>query len=59
MNASLNYGPQDGRWQVTLGGENLTDERYLLSGNNNPAVGVISGTYNTPRMAYLGVKIRN
>jgi iron complex outermembrane receptor protein len=59
LNASLNYGPEEGQWQITLGGENLTDERYLLSGNNNPAVGAISGTYNTPRTVYLGVKVRN
>ncbi|MFL6602259.1 MAG: TonB-dependent receptor [Steroidobacteraceae bacterium] len=59
LNSSLNYGSQDGHWQVTLGGENLTDKRYLLSGNNNSAVGVISGTYNVPRMWYLGVKVRS
>ena len=59
MNATLSYGAQDGQWLVTLGGENLTDKRYLLSGNNNTGVGVISGTYNTPRMWYLGVKVRN
>jgi len=59
VNATLSYGPQDGQWKVTLGGENLTDKRYFLSGNNNPAVGVISATYNAPRMWYLGVKVRS
>ena len=35
------------------------DERYLLSGNNNPGVGAISGTYSTPRMWFAGVKVRS
>lgn len=59
VNANLSYGPQDDRWRVTLGGENLTDERYILSGNNNSGVGAISATYSAPRMWYLGVKVRN
>ena len=45
--------------ETAIGGENLTDKRYLLSGNNNPGVGVISGTYSTPRMWFAGVKIRS
>ncbi len=58
LNATLNYGPNDDQWQVTLGGENLTDKRYILSGNNNPAVGVISATYSAPRTWYLRLKVR-
>jgi iron complex outermembrane receptor protein len=59
VNATVGYGPADGHWRVTVAGENLTDERYILSGNNNPAVGAISGTYNAPRMWYLGFKVRS
>jgi iron complex outermembrane receptor protein len=42
-----------------LGVENLTDKRYLVTGNNNPSVGVISGTYSTPREWYFTVRFRH
>ena len=59
LNATLSYGRDDGRWRITAGVENLTDERYILSGNNNPGVGAISATYSAPRMWYVGFTVRS
>jgi iron complex outermembrane receptor protein len=59
LNASLAYGPSSGHWQLLLGGENLTDKRYIVTGNNNTAIGVITATYNAPRMWYVRVRFRS
>jgi iron complex outermembrane receptor protein len=58
FNTSVFYGPDSGHWQLVLGVENLTDKRYLVTGNNNPSVGVISGTYSPPREWYFTVRFR-
>lgn len=58
LNASLTYRAPDGNWDVTVGGVNLTNDRYLTSGGNQAAAGVLFGTYNRPIEWYarLGVK---
>jgi outer membrane receptor protein involved in Fe transport len=52
------YEEPNGRWTLTVGGTNLTKDRYLTSGGSNIAAGVMFGTYNRPREWYarLGVK---
>ena len=40
----------DGRWAITLFGDNLTDERYIVSGGSNkPDFGLAYATYARPR----------
>jgi iron complex outermembrane receptor protein len=40
----------DGRWVLTLFGDNLTDEKYLLQGaSNKAAFGIVVGSYGRPR----------
>ena len=58
VNASATYEEPNGRWTLTVGGTNLTKDRYLTSGGSNIAAGVMFGTYNRPREWYarLGVK---
>jgi len=58
INTSAFYGADSGNWQFVLGVANLTDKRYLVTGNNNPSVGVISGTYSAPREWYFTVRFR-
>lgn len=38
---------------LAAGVKNITDERYLVTGNSNSAAGSISGTYNRGREYYL------
>ena len=56
LNASVSYEAPSGNWSLTVGGTNLTDDRYLTVGNVQ-AAGVIFGTYNKPTEWYarLGV----
>ena len=58
VNASATYKAPGGMWDLTVGGTNLTNERYIITGQSNLAAGVISGTYNRPAEWYarLGVK---
>ncbi len=52
VNASIAYREPDERWTLTVGATNLTDERYLTTGNSNIAAGAFFGTYNRPREWY-------
>lgn len=57
LNASLSYEAPSGHWSLTVGGTNLTNDRYYVTGNVQ-AAGVIFGTYNRPVEWYarLGVE---
>ncbi len=57
LSASLTYRAPDKRWSATVGGTNLTNDRYIVSGNLQ-AAGLIFGTYNRPTEWYarLGVE---
>lgn len=52
FNASLMYTFPNDKFTLTVGGTNLTNKRYLVSGANNLAAGVIYGTYNRPAEWY-------
>jgi iron complex outermembrane recepter protein len=53
FNASISYTDPSDRYSLTLGGTNLSDERYIQSGNSIAASGVVSGVYSRPREYYL------
>ncbi|KPL69529.1 TonB-dependent receptor [Erythrobacter sp. SG61-1L] len=55
VNASATYRPDDANWDITVGATNLTDERYLVTGQAQIAGGVIYGTYSRPREWYVRV----
>jgi len=58
FNASASIVAPNGKVTFTIGGTNLSDQRYITTGQPQFAGGVIYGTYNAPREAYatLGVK---
>jgi len=58
VNASITYNEPDGKWNLTVGGTNLTDERYLVTGQAQIAGGQFYGTYSRPAEWYarFGVK---
>lgn len=58
VNASLTYREPQEHWDLTVGGTNLTNERYLTTGQAQLAGGQIYGTYSRPTEWYarLGVK---
>ena len=53
FNASISYTDPSDRYSLTVGGTNLSDERYVQSGNSIPASGVVSGVYSRPREWYV------
>lgn len=61
VNAALRVGPEDGRYELTLLGRNLTDEYYMpnsngWSGSSNPDQWV--GFFNRPREVVLQGTVR-
>ncbi len=58
LNASISYRDPEDHYTVTVGGTNLTNERYVTSGSAIPAFGAIIGSYNRPSEWYarLGFK---
>jgi len=53
VSAMIRYEATEEGWYFSLGGRNLTDERYIVSGQNQPGIGYIVGTYSRPREWYL------
>ncbi|HEX7759315.1 MAG TPA: TonB-dependent receptor [Caulobacteraceae bacterium] len=58
VNASVAYRAPDDHWSITVGATNLTDDRYLTTGNENIADGVFFGTYSRPREWYARFGVR-
>jgi iron complex outermembrane receptor protein len=56
LGAAIHYFSPGEKYSVTLGGTNLTDDRYLTVGSVNGAQGEIVGTYNPPRQWYLNFR---
>jgi iron complex outermembrane receptor protein len=48
VNAQVTYKPHMGRWEVSVGGTNLTNKRYVVSGQNQGGVAVIDAVYSDP-----------
>lgn len=59
VNASLSYAAPSRRWAVTVGGRNLTDERYIVSGFRNDGGGVTSANYSRPREWFATIRFNN
>ncbi|HEX5162748.1 MAG TPA: TonB-dependent receptor [Steroidobacteraceae bacterium] len=56
LGAAIHYFSPGDKYSITLGGTNLTDDRYLTVGSVNGAQGEIVGTYNPPRQWYLNFR---
>ena len=58
LNASITYRAPGERWSLSVGGTNLTDNRYLTTGQNQVAGGETYGTYNRPREWYATARVK-
>jgi iron complex outermembrane recepter protein len=56
LNAALTYTTADEQWQAALGGTNLTDEAYMVSGVANPGTGFFQAAVSRPREWYLSLR---
>ena len=59
VDASASYVSPSGKATFTVGGTNITDKRYITTGQPQFAGGVVFGTYNAPREWYatIGLKL--
>jgi iron complex outermembrane receptor protein len=58
FNLSGTYKSPDGRWELTTGVTNLTDKRYVVTGQNQGGVAVVFATYNRPREWFATLRTR-
>jgi iron complex outermembrane receptor protein len=58
VNASIGYRAASGGYTMTVGGTNLTDERYITSGSAIPAFGALIGNYSRPAEWYARVSFQ-
>ncbi|MEJ0037649.1 MAG: TonB-dependent receptor [Gammaproteobacteria bacterium] len=56
-NAAVHYLSPETRYELTLGGTNLSDERYIVVGSVNGAEGETVATYSRPREWYLTLRV--
>ena len=57
VNAAIHYLSPETKYELTLGGTNLTDKRYIVVGSVNGAEGETVGTYSRPREWYLTLRV--
>jgi iron complex outermembrane receptor protein len=58
LSAAIKYMSPSERYELTLGGTNLTDKRYLTTGSVNGGQGETVGTYSRPREWYMTLRMR-
>ncbi|WP_353228233.1 TonB-dependent receptor [Novosphingobium sp.] len=58
LNASVTYKAPGKQWDITAGGTNLTNQRYLITGQAQVAGGEIYGTYNRPAEWYARLSVK-
>ena len=57
VNASVHWTPASGKYELSAGGTNLTNDRYIHVGSVNAAAGEIVGSYSAPRMWYVTARV--
>jgi iron complex outermembrane recepter protein len=57
VNASITYRAQDEKWEFVVGGTNLTDERYIVSGQNQGGAIVVQQNYSRPREFFATLRV--
>jgi iron complex outermembrane receptor protein len=58
LDASLHYVSADDLYDVSVGGTNLTNDRYVTAGSPNYGAGEVGGYYNPPRMWYVSLRFK-
>jgi len=58
LNASATYASPDDKYEVVVGGTNITDDRFLTTGNQDTTASIIYGTYNAPAEWYVTGRIK-
>ncbi|HEX3838299.1 MAG TPA: TonB-dependent receptor [Steroidobacteraceae bacterium] len=53
LDASVHYITADEKYDLALGGTNITNDRFITTGSPNIGAGEVGGTYNEPAEWYL------
>jgi iron complex outermembrane recepter protein len=53
LDASVHYLWSDSKYDLALGGTNITNDRFITTGSPNIGAGELGGTYNEPAEWYL------
>ncbi|HEY1898712.1 MAG TPA: TonB-dependent receptor, partial [Steroidobacteraceae bacterium] len=53
LDASVHYITSDNKYDLALGGTNITNDRFITTGSPNIGAGEVGGTYNEPAEWYL------
>ena len=56
VNASVTYKSPEDHWELVVGGTNLTNQRYVVSGQWQGAISVIDAVYSDPTEWYATVR---
>jgi iron complex outermembrane receptor protein len=56
VNAVATYRAPGRLWEFALGGTNITDKRYVVSGQNQGGLAVVDASYSPPRQWYATVR---
>lgn len=56
VNASLAFESSDEKWSTAIAVHNLSDEDYLIAGNDDPGAGITEGVYAMPRTWSVRIK---
>jgi iron complex outermembrane recepter protein len=56
LGSNLTFARPDDALAFSVGVTNLTDERYLVTGNYNPSIGTVYGVFNRPREFYARLR---
>jgi iron complex outermembrane recepter protein len=55
LDASVHYISPSEKYDIALGGTNITDDRFITTGSPNIGAGEVGGTYNEPAEWYLQI----
>jgi iron complex outermembrane receptor protein len=58
LNASVTYKAPSGHWEAAVGATNLTDERYITSGQWQGGASVVDAVFSDPREWYATFRYR-
>ncbi len=58
VNASLHYTSPSGMYELSVGGTNLTNDRFITTGQANYGAGFIDGYINPPREWYATIRVQ-
>jgi iron complex outermembrane receptor protein len=58
LDLSVAYATAGGKYEFVLGGTNVTDKRYVITGQDQVAGGQVQATFNAPAEWYLQLRVK-